>query len=612
MAVDPQLTEAQVRALASTESFARGREYQDEGAVVRLSRRGDQLLAEVEGSDYAPYEVTVTLDAGGIVGYDCTCPYDWGGACKHIVASLLATIEEPEEVEQRPALDTLLAGLSADQLRGILTTLAKERPTLADVVESQVLLLQHAPAAPPAAGEPETAAAGAHLRSTRERQTPLDPQPFQRQVRAAFASAGRMRSSDDYWHAGSVLASVRQVAQQARPYSEAGDGRTALVILTAVTTEYLDEWTEMDVSDDMYGAFFDELGDLWTEALLNADLSAAERRTWVEQFAAWREELADYSVDEGFAMAEAAAQQGWDDPALQRVLQGESPAPGAGDGAPPPYADELTVARLRVLERQGRTQEYLNLAEAAGQMALYHAMLVKLGRVAEAIESGLQHLATAEAALAVAQALRGAGALPEALRLAEHGLTLPGRHVPLARWLRDLASGAGQPDRALPAAQAVLAEEPSLADYEALQALAGECWPALREEQFAALRQRRSYNPQAQVDIFLHEGLIDDAIASVDATTAAPLLDAVIEAAIATRPAWVIALCERLAGQIIEEGRAKHCSEAAHWLEQARAAAVGSGQIAAWRERLQSLLARHRRKYSLVPLLEALLKGSNT
>src|SRR4051812_8951327 len=131
MAELPRLTESQVRALASAESFARGQEYYQDGAVLDLVRRGTQLYAEVEGSAYEPYQVTITLDAGGIATSDCTCPYDWGGICKHIVATLLDYIHDPDEVEERPPLDTLLADLSAEQLRTILTTLGTQNPDLA-------------------------------------------------------------------------------------------------------------------------------------------------------------------------------------------------------------------------------------------------------------------------------------------------------------------------------------------------------------------------------------------------------------------------------------------------------------------------------------------------
>src|SRR5919205_3624973 len=103
----PPLNETLIRQHASAESFERGRDYYQQGAVLSLVLRGMVLTAQVEGSDRVPYVVRCTFDANGIAEAVCTCPYDWGGWCKHIVATCLAYIHHPEKVEERPPLDTL-------------------------------------------------------------------------------------------------------------------------------------------------------------------------------------------------------------------------------------------------------------------------------------------------------------------------------------------------------------------------------------------------------------------------------------------------------------------------------------------------------------------------
>ncbi|HEY83820.1 MAG TPA: hypothetical protein G4N96_01725 [Chloroflexi bacterium] len=55
-------------------------------------RRGNTLTADVSGT--RPYQVEIEVDEGGILA-QCTCPYDWGGYCKHIGAVLLMWIESP-------------------------------------------------------------------------------------------------------------------------------------------------------------------------------------------------------------------------------------------------------------------------------------------------------------------------------------------------------------------------------------------------------------------------------------------------------------------------------------------------------------------------------------
>jgi len=59
MGQSPALTEAAVRNLARPQSYDRGENYYDEGAVLDIVRRGDVLRAEVEGSQYEPHSYSV-------------------------------------------------------------------------------------------------------------------------------------------------------------------------------------------------------------------------------------------------------------------------------------------------------------------------------------------------------------------------------------------------------------------------------------------------------------------------------------------------------------------------------------------------------------------------
>ena len=55
----PIITEATIRSLTAPESFSRGEDYYHSGRVSDIERRGDTLYAEVEGSSYKPYQVTI-------------------------------------------------------------------------------------------------------------------------------------------------------------------------------------------------------------------------------------------------------------------------------------------------------------------------------------------------------------------------------------------------------------------------------------------------------------------------------------------------------------------------------------------------------------------------
>ncbi len=140
-------TEADVRAGAASQSYQRGAQYYRDGAVSQLARRGNLLTAEVAGSTLPFYQVSITLaDGGGIAVAGCTCPYDWGGYCKHIVAVLLSALHNTGVVV-KPGLETILAPLTEKQLRRVLQTLAEGRPGLVDDIERTVQRLTQEPAA---------------------------------------------------------------------------------------------------------------------------------------------------------------------------------------------------------------------------------------------------------------------------------------------------------------------------------------------------------------------------------------------------------------------------------------------------------------------------------
>ncbi len=129
----PHLTDDQIQDRCTAQSFERGEAYFSEGAIGNPVRHGWTLSATCQGTDITPYQVSVELMPTGIATADCSCPYDWGGDCKHIVALLLTYVYEPEVIY---ALDTLLTTLSekpnATLLR-VVSELLKRSPDLVPV-----------------------------------------------------------------------------------------------------------------------------------------------------------------------------------------------------------------------------------------------------------------------------------------------------------------------------------------------------------------------------------------------------------------------------------------------------------------------------------------------
>ena len=121
-------------------------------------------------------------------------------------------------------------------------------------------------------------------------------------------------------------------------------------------------------------------------------------------------------------------------------------------------------------------------------------------------------------------------------------------------------------------------------------------------------RQMKSSYPKGQIDVFVHEGLIDDAIAALDIYASHTLVEQVVDAALKAQLQldWAIEACRKQAEYIMDKGKAELYNSAANWLAKARKAYYMQGGEARWRTYLHELLSQHGRKYKLVPMLNAL------
>lgn len=132
----PPLTETTVRELARPKSYERGESYYEAGRVLEPTRRGEMLRAGVEGSQDEPYTVLIEFDDAGVATTECSCPYDYGGICKHRVAVLLTCFRDPEEIDHRPPVSDLLNDVSQEQLVALIDELVDTHPHLSDWVET--------------------------------------------------------------------------------------------------------------------------------------------------------------------------------------------------------------------------------------------------------------------------------------------------------------------------------------------------------------------------------------------------------------------------------------------------------------------------------------------
>ncbi len=592
---EPLLTETAVRQLARSKSYERGKSYYEDGHIREVVRRGETLQAAVEGSQYEPYRVTIEFDEAGIATTDCSCPYDYGGICKHRVAVLLTYIDNPEEIEHRPSVSELVADVSQETLQELLVEFAETHPHLVEWIETRL----------------ETAETQEAADTPQQTQSDINIDSIRRQVNTALPSPHRKPRSDPYTLFERAADDVEAIIEQAWKAIEANDAETALDILEVIAEEIsAGDWIQL-MPPDSYAMddVLDELDSALTEAVLTANLSEASRERWEQRITEWNDELRRYAGLPYFDTAVTAATHGWEDDTLQQAMQGEI-GPEETQDCEGGYTDASIDPRLNVLEKQNRIEEYLNLAAAAGKTEAYATMLVKEVCFEESIEYGIEQFSSPGEFLTLATTLRDHEQTQAALTVAAHGLAVEGSSKDeLAKWLRDRASSMDDSELALEAAIEAFKADPSLGTWQAVEELAGENWDGIRSDLLDYLETHVPDNQamNEQIEIFLYEIQYDEAIAIADQSNRTGVIEPVVDAVLEERPEWVMEVCKEQAEPIIEQGKYEQYHSAVQWLEKAGKAAQVAGERDEWRAYVEDSIDRHSRKYKLVPMLEELL-----
>lgn len=206
----PQITPDQIEERCTERSFTRGLDYFESGAIGNPALHGFTLSATCEGSMEEPYRVSVELMPGGIADAYCTCPYDYEGDCKHIVALLLTYMDAPEMV---CSLDTVLATLESkpqSTLLQVISELLKRAPELTPIAEVYSNLPVEAPDSGP---------------------LPLVT-AYRQQIDHVFGDGFLEQHQLDH-----VLIQLKRLVQQAESFAQEGQTDFALSMLHALIHE---------------------------------------------------------------------------------------------------------------------------------------------------------------------------------------------------------------------------------------------------------------------------------------------------------------------------------------------------------------------------------------
>jgi len=577
-----KLTEQIIRERASDQSFQKGLEYYQSGAIYNPAWQstpdGIALTAGCSGSN--DYHLRAEMNADGVRAASCTCPYDWGGDCKHIIALLLTYLNDQDEFTEQKSVPDLLAGLEKETLVALIGRLAERIPDLYDELQRALPLVKtvakahELPSFAPLKARPQTQVS----------------EPVYRKLVKKILKQSRYDEYDDYGEsAPEYLDDLEETLQTARQFMDAGDAEGALIILRVLLEETVDDYDSDQDYDGEVASFIQDLGMPLAEAILSLELNADERENLEKSFQEVYDNLDDSIEESELDVIFAALEYGWNALPDSDVKVDED-----GEEVWFPLT-EIEQARLNVLERQGRVDEFLQLAKTA-DIHRYVLKLLQLGQLENAIAAS-QELSESQSVLDVAQKLLAAGRLDAALNLAERSLKQGGASHALAIWLAPLEEAQGRTALALLAYRAAYEAQPAIDLYRHVKRLSGSGWEAIRPE----LQQRidETRNSGVLVDIHLEEHDWDAAILLAEKQSWFNLLEKVADAVTSSRPDWVINISLREANSLIVKTDSKHYPAAAKWLGRAKKGYLAKGQAAEWQAYITHLRTIYARRPSL-------------
>ncbi len=578
----PGLTQAKIRQHSNDRSFARGREYFRTAAVESLTRRGDAVVARVQGSGGERYTVKIPIKQAGDAA-SCSCPYDFDGYCKHIVATLLACLETPEPITTAPALESQLQALDPAQLITLIQQMVDKHGDLEKLV----------------------------TKTTRTPAQVDDLEKVRSKMRRILANAARRGVSSSR-----IAVAIDKVVADGEVYFSEGRwpeaARYVSVILEEINAAYESLYDiELDVAYtvnecvDLLGVCLDQLQD---PALRHPIL-----RTLFETFAMDIElggidygEQAPELLTEQVSTEEKQEIAGW----VRTLL----PEPGFEEGYLSWTMERLCTILLDLEGGHADPETHLRICRETGQHDALITKLLHLGRTDEALDVFKEAPDKERGLLA---------AIFEENRLSE--LLLPfflerlqGRHTPQDRdWLIRHTESRGGQDVALEVAEIHFWSAPTVEQYVNFRRVGvdREDWPALRQALFDRLETEQRFT--LLIELCLWEGEVGKALRVLDLMQR-PKPDGkevnppewlplrVARAAEAEHPLEAAELYVMVASWRIDARGRQHYAGAAMHLKHARDLYLQAGQAGAWKQVIAAIREGSR---TLRLLQEALTKA---
>lgn len=488
-----KITEKIIRSRASDQSFTRGQTYYRNGSINNTVKRGSLLQADCEGSQYSPYRIEVGFHVDGSIDYaTCTCEYDFGGDCKHIVALLLTFAHHPEVFTERPTIEDELKQRTADELIALVRQMVRRYPDLQLLIDRPVV--------------------GGNQPDKTTRKSPVNTESYRKEMQYALQNY-------EGWSDEGPEAAVVSITENAEEFARAGDWQTAATIYLTVLDEGLQEdYFMIDENGDFSGALSEMLPELVTclEHLADdADYRKSILYGLVDAIL-WDIEqggrgLAD-TIEDDVILAYARPD---DLPEIRRKIETVR-----DDKAKSAYADwavkycEDLLSKLDALEGVN-PEVILERLREKGLYVLLVRQLLDLKRIDEALAVIREHLKLHHELLQVIGLLNNAGASESAIQLVTQALQKQ-YDSHLVHWLLDYYRERGDQEAHLHWQLTRLYNEPfgnHLEDTRQAAQQAGQ-WQTVRLEILRQMEKQRRFD--MLINIYMLEADWDTAWETVE------------------------------------------------------------------------------------------------
>jgi uncharacterized Zn finger protein len=558
--VFPKLTEAQVRKLATPQSLERGQRYFKDGAIVEPLLQGNELRAECAGSDYKPYELSVAFEKKGVLEMDCTCPYDQGGACKHLVALLLTCIHKPQAIRRLDSLDKMLAERSKEELIAIIKQMVKRDAKLLQVIELA--------AAAPKPGKPMNVTV--YRNQARRAMNSESPRMIERELKSLRETAARLAKAGDWLSAGAIYHAA----------------------LDEAVSAYDEMVQEMDDDGDIC-IVMDNLAEGLAKCLAQNQADSKTRWSWIETML--EAELRDVElggIDLAPAAGEAVLKLANDEEWAQVEKRLRAEAQRGGEWKRETLIGFLTEG----LEKRKRTEDADELIRELGTPEQQAYLLISEGKIAEAMKM-VKTIIAGKPGLVTrfADALLTADAKQEALALV---MGHDSNHWQNRDWLAKYYRKHGTTQEAVEAQRKAFLASPTIVTFKSLREVSRKAgnWEQVRADALAELERKEQIGEL--IEIALDEKDVARALellsrVKISGWNSSDYKWEVAQAAEKEHPQAAIALYQELAERSIGNRTRGAYQQAADYLKRARKLVAKLDGEEQWKGYLQDLRVRH-------------------